>query len=186
MANYNDITDALVRLNAIGDAAEIHGLLAAFLAAGIKVREQAWVNSLQTSHVEQGDVLAKEARDHLVKLYQTTMTGIEDTDLKFELLLPDDEASLEDRVEALAHWCQGFVSGLKLAEIPVENHPDKEVNEALKDLIEIAMIETDAKTAGDNEAEADFVVLKEYVRMAVMMVASLRDQEREAGEQIVH
>ena len=34
------------------------------------------------------------------------------SDVEFELMLPDDDESLEARVEALGTWCQGFVYGL--------------------------------------------------------------------------
>ena len=35
-----------------------------------------------------------------------------DAELAFEPLLPDDDAPLEEQVQALALWCHGFLSGL--------------------------------------------------------------------------
>ena len=32
-------------------------------------------------------------------------------EMEFELLLPDDDAPLEQRATALSQWCQGFLYG---------------------------------------------------------------------------
>ena len=37
---------------------------------------------------------------------------LDDGELKFEPLLPSDDAPLAEQVEALAVWCQGFLSGV--------------------------------------------------------------------------
>lgn len=167
--SFEEVAEALEKLNALGTAAETHGLLCALLSSGAVVRQEAWLNSLVTSHFEAEDKEAKHSQQILVNLYGATEQGFHSDQFELQLLLPRDELDLETRVEALAEWCQGFISGLNLIGVPVENHPEPEVAEALQDLIEISCVNyTDS--GSDDEAEKNYADLVEHTRLAVILV----------------
>ncbi|MDO8954206.1 MAG: UPF0149 family protein [Gammaproteobacteria bacterium] len=182
---FEAVSQALEQLHALGTAAETHGLLCALFSSGAVVHQEAWLNSLITSHFEANDLDAKHNQDILTALYTATEDGFHSEQFELQLLLPGDETDLETRVEALAEWCQGFISGLNLIGIPVENHPDTDVGEALKDLIEISCISYMDEQNGDDEAEKNYTELVEHTRLAVILVyGELRSADtQKAGSQ---
>lgn len=189
LPTYTAIRDALDRLNAIGEAAEIHGLLSAFVTVGVKVREQAWVNSLQTRQVEKGDLMAGESRNFLVQLYQATQTqfSAEEDAPGFALLLPADDENIHVRIDAMRQWCQGFLSGLNLTKVSVENHPEESIKDALNDLTQIAMMEPTDEETGDPDSESDWQSLKTYVAQCVSLIADYyRKLQQEAEQEVKH
>jgi uncharacterized protein len=83
-------------------------------------------------------------------------------------LLPDDDAPLARRAEALAQWCQGFLYGFGSVAGTQRNLP-AQVDEVLKDLTQISRA-----SAGDSEPtdddEEDYVEIVEYVRVGAQLV----------------
>ncbi|MDF2529418.1 MAG: putative conserved exported protein precursor [Gammaproteobacteria bacterium] len=185
LPSFEAVSQALDLLQALGTPAETHGLLCALFSSGAVVRPEAWLSSLITTHFEGSDTKAKDSQHVLEKLYTSTEQGFQSEQFEIQLLLPGDEADLEARVEALSEWCQGFISGLNLIGIPVENHPDPEVSEALQDLIEISCVSYDETSGNDDEAEKNYAELVEHTRLAVVLVyGELRSaQTQKAGSQ---
>ena len=184
LPTFEATTQALEHLQALGTAAETHGLLCALFSSGAVVHQEAWLNSLVTTHFEANDIQARDAQKILAELYKATEKGFHSEQFEMQLLLPKDESELESRVEALAEWCQGFISGLNLIGVPVENHPDPEIAEALQDLIEISCVSY-GDEGEDDEAEKNYAELVEHTRLAVILVyGELRSvQTQKAGSQ---
>ncbi|MDF2939924.1 MAG: putative conserved exported protein precursor [Gammaproteobacteria bacterium] len=185
LPSFEATAQALEQLQALGTPAETHGLLCALFSSGAIVRQEAWINSLITTHFETNDTQAQADQKVLIDLYRATEQGFQSEQFEIQLLLPGDEAELETRVEALAEWCQGFISGLNLIGVPVENHPDPEVAEALQDLIEISCVSYAHDSGEDDEAEKNYTELVEHTRLAVVLVyGELRSaQTQKAGSQ---
>src|SRR3546814_3918507 len=53
-----------------------------------------------------------QARAVFAALREVTVETLQDSDMVFDLLLPDDDAALVPRVRALGAWCEGFLFGL--------------------------------------------------------------------------
>ncbi|MDF2690438.1 MAG: putative conserved exported protein precursor [Gammaproteobacteria bacterium] len=185
LPSFEAAAQALELLQALGTPAETHGLLCALFSSGAIVRQEAWLSSLITTHFESDDSKAKAAQQVLANLYLATEQGFHSEQFEIKLLLPGDEVDLESRVEALAEWCQGFISGLNLIGVPVENHPDPEVAEALQDLMEISCVSYVEEQGEDDEAEKNYAELVEHTRLAVVLVyGELRSAEtQKAGAQ---
>lgn len=103
-----------------------------------------------------------------------TLDALHASDMSFALLLPDDEVRLEERLEALAEWCQGFLAGLvagleRAGGISLDELPE-EVTEIVRDLTAIAQLDTEQEEA---EAEGDFAELVEYVKVGVLLILSI-------------
>ncbi|NND64862.1 MAG: UPF0149 family protein [Gammaproteobacteria bacterium] len=107
-------------------------------------------------------------------------------DFDFQLLLPDDDTALSDRVEALTAWCQSFVTGLGLAGIDGESSLKGECKEIYDDLM--SMTHADASLdESEEEAEAAFAELVEFVRVAAQLFFAQQDPrmiQREEGNNV--
>ncbi len=103
--------------------------------------------------------------------FESTILQLSDEDMRFELWLPEDDESLEDRTVALAQWCSGFLAGIASGgqfEVLSE-----EAGEAIEDLQQIARAElTVPKSQGEDneEDEVAFTEIVEYVRVVTLMM----------------
>lgn len=165
--DHDAVQSALARAGSLSLAAEAHGLLCGLLCADPALPARDWLAVLLT---ELGDIAAVDAegRQLLDALYAATRAGFADEELAFEPLLPDDEAPLAARADALAQWCQGYVYGLarageRLSGLGVE------AREMLDDLREFARAGLDADET-DEADEAAWVELVEYLRVGVLLL----------------
>jgi hypothetical protein len=111
----------------------------------------------------------------LLALFEQTAKLLSEGGFEFDLLLPDDEESLSNRVDALRHWCLGFLLGLGFARSG-DDWPG-ESGELLKDLVEFTQVDSDVE---GEEDETAFFELVEYVRVAVQVVQSDLSSEGDA------
>jgi uncharacterized protein len=114
-----------------------------------------------------------------------SLEALEAADLRFTPLLPDDDADLALRVEALGQWCGSFLAGLAaaLAGRGAGNLDDcpEEVGEIVADLTAISRIDAEALSeeadAGLDGAEADLLELREFVKVGVLLIMSVLRNE---------
>jgi uncharacterized protein len=156
-----DDADAL----ALGaDASELHGSLCGYLCGGGQSSRSDWLSRLAI----EGDAGSTPSADSaLDRLYQASCGQLGDPGLGFELLLPDDDAPLEERTEALLSWCRGFLGGFGLA-AGAEPALGADAAEALEDLSRIA-----ASSVSLEDADADedsLMEISEFVRVAAMLL----------------
>jgi len=105
----------------------------------------------------------------LQELYDSSANQLEDFLFEFQLLLPADSEDLPTRAEALTLWCQGMLTGLKLAQVQIVDREASEMTEAINDLIEIAKMNYEDVVANE-EDEAAYAELVEYVRVAIILI----------------
>jgi hypothetical protein len=122
----------------------------------------------------------------LVRFVEEVREDLGREDLGFTLLLPDDDAPLEDRVTALGLWCGHFLEafGTGLARLPDDDPeyggfalPD-ELQEIVDDLAAIADVEPDAD-ADPEDAESQYMELEEFVKVAVLLIMSVLARGRD-------
>ncbi|WP_395947271.1 UPF0149 family protein [Caedibacter taeniospiralis] len=171
LSDYQQITYALRKINALSEASEAHALLCALFTGGAEVRIQAWMDSLMAEPIEEGDVVAEAALKVLSNMYQATKAQFLAHDMQFDLLLPSDEEKFYVRIDALAMWCQGFLSGLGLMEINYTKG-SAEVQEAITDLIDMSRLQYDGEVTGQEEEEKAYTELVEYTKVAVLLIHS--------------
>lgn len=168
LPDYAAATAALQTLSALGNAAETHGLLCALLSGNAALRQDAWLDSMLTKHLEAGDLNLAKAQKILGQLYDSTKAMFASENFALQLLLPGDEAPFEQRLEALVHWCQGFLSGINRVGLNVKAM-SPEVADAMKDLHKIACLNY-SDEVGDEASETAYTELSEYVRVASMLL----------------
>lgn len=164
----DEIGDALERIESDMGAAECHGIMAGLLCATGRMEKAQWLKRIFPS-VDAGDLLAREAIETLARLYDDTARQLDDAVLDFQLLLPDDDEPLDERIEALAEWCQGFLLGMseggmkELGALPADSA------EVMRDLVEIARAGSYDLGEGE-EDEVAYNELLEYVRTGVLLI----------------
>jgi len=136
--------------------AECHGTLAGALAAGLAPQAAASVAAQAGSGADPSA---------LVPWAESLTRGLADAQGGFRLELPADEASLTQRVDALAAWVRGFLSGVGHAGERVAS-AGGEAQEALEDLAAIAR-GAEVTDEGSEEEEEAFTELVEYLRVVV-------------------
>ena len=167
--HYDDIQDALERLNTTLFASEIHGTLCGLLCIKNGASAQGWLSET-LQDVDQSNLLLKEAIDQLASLVQDTAMQINDPVFDFHLLLPDDDVSLDTRLECLGDWCQGFLAGLSMGGISDLKSLPQDAIEIATDMAEIARAGTSYDVSESEEDESAYQELVEYIRVGVLLI----------------
>jgi uncharacterized protein YgfB (UPF0149 family) len=168
LSDYDELETVLNGVGSDLDAAQAHGLIGGVLCVRAASPEAVWRDEL-LGEPAPGDVLYREADALMRQLASLTREQMHDSNLGFDLLLPDDETPLRERVQALAQWCRGFLSGLGLAGVDRASPMPRDSAEILRDVAEIARAGvSDTLDEGDEQAYAELV---EYLRMGVLLMA---------------
>ncbi len=112
-------------------ASQVHGLISGVLCGNFN-EDSDW---LETVMGEKNHWRTSAFTTGIVSWHQKT---ISDVLMSFQMVLPDDNHDLPERAEALTVWCQGFLTGLKVAGIPIVGREPSDLTEAIEDLVEIA------------------------------------------------
>jgi len=164
LPDWSEILAECQRLHLSVAPSELHGGLSGWLAGGGD-DPTGWVQAVLA---EEG-APRPDGDDPLGRLFETTLTQLDAPDFGFSLLLPDEDASLLERSEALFAWCRGFVGGYGLAagectDLSAEGH------DALADLVRLAA--ENGQLEGDEEDEIALMELEEFVRVTALLLHS--------------
>lgn len=101
-------------------------------------------------------------------IYQQTITQVTAEQGLVDLLLPDDDEPMPERIDALSRWCRSYLAGLGLSGLSGETNLAPDVAEAMRDLAAIALVDPDSEQEDDDEIS--FVELVEFVRVASSLI----------------
>jgi len=180
MQTFPDIPqleDMLFNLDAALGATEAHGALCGMLCAQGATDVSKWMLHVLGEH-DQSSPALQAAGKELLKIYKISVEQMNNNDIDFELMLPDDDDPLEDRVEGLGVWCQGFVYGLAVGGIKENTELPENSKELIKDILEISragyVADDEAELAADEadseEDEVAFMEVCEYVRVGILLI----------------
>lgn len=200
--SFDVIDAALRRAEAPTDAAEAHGSLCGLVCGLGDSGQPAWLAETlpdgqadgQTGGQPSGQTsgqtsaaVAAQTRAVLKALAVHTCAALEEAEMAFQPLLPDDAEPLVQRVDGLAQWCQGFNHGLFVAarigdaEAELGSGNTAEIVSDFADLAQAAVGDEEP----DAEGEAAYAELVEYVRVSVQLVyeelTAVRQRVQSAG-----
>ncbi len=158
---YGHLDETLTRARALMRAAQCHGVLAGVACLNPQVIPD-WELALY-GEWEAGDLLVAECSDFLEALQSRTIEQLADPEFPFSPLLPADEQPLDQRLAALAQWCEGLLFGLGIAGLPNETELPPAAGEFLRDVTEISRVDTQESEA-DGHADFQYLELIEYLR----------------------
>ena len=134
---FDELADRLVELGGGSHPSELHGLLCGLLAGGERPGVEAWQR--QVAGMLGDEPLDEVSLQHFAVMYERARLQLEQGDFGIQVLLPDDEESMEQRTEALGLWCHGFLSGF--GESAANKQLSDDLNDILHDFSEIAQIQ---------------------------------------------
>ncbi|MEG0482388.1 MAG: UPF0149 family protein [Acinetobacter sp.] len=157
ISGWSDWNQNFDEIEEISSPSELHGLVTGIVCVTEAPTRDEWLQILSTLDVPKIDdaaiaLLAEEAED--------IAHALSEDDLDYLPMLPDDEHTLSERVQALADWCEGVVLGFGLASGRIRSD-EQELIESLQDVASVEFDESD----DDEEGEASYLELYEFVRL---------------------
>ena len=167
--NYKTIETALVQIDAEFNAGTAHGVLCGLYCAE-NTSDADYCCTRLFPKLNINDLLQKSAKQLLMNLFADMVRQLNDPDCEFELLLPDDDITVEARVMALGDWCQGFLLGLSMGGVKDLDSLPENSAEITADLVQIARAGSSYYLENSEEDETALQDLIEYVRVGVLLV----------------
>lgn len=166
MLDYFDLDEILSEVEAEVCAAGCHGFLCGQICVYGYPADELWQEYIdaQTKNDDLVDICYSEIKVLLADIIES----MQSYDMDFQLLLPEGNSPLPERVEALAEWCHGFLNGYGVAAGEQELAMTEECREILEDFTRICRVGIDENTSEEDE-QALFELI-EYVRMGTMLI----------------
>src|SRR5262245_63543566 len=112
LPNYRELDQALSKTTLKLHPSQVHGLVCGILCG--KPKSNAAWEELVT-----GGKGSPKTHEVLQELFDASTRQLEEFLFEFQLVLPSDSEDLPIRAEALTLWCQGYLTGLKVAQIQI-------------------------------------------------------------------
>lgn len=185
--SYQDWRDFLLKVGAVCEPAELHGMVVGCICTQGPAGRDMWVSQAMGFM----DLLEGEGGGELdvamENFFDINLSHLTGENYQLQLLLPDDALPLSDRVDALAKWSQGFLHGIALGGGEgVGEKLDDESKDALRDIAQIAQASPQVDS-DSNANEVRYAELVEYVRLAVFhLFSQLTDQLSTSSKSTFH
>jgi yecA family protein len=169
--DFDLMADVFVSEGITASPAELHGQLCGYLAAGVSLREEDWLQmALEFADIEKWQEAASKAA--IIELYQATLSLFQNGEYALVPCIADEDAEISLRGTTLAQWAHGFLAGYGLAGRKQETISD-DARQVLQDFANISGLRADMEQMEDNnENDADLTELIEYARLSAMMLFS--------------
>ncbi len=164
MVSFEQVEAALRQADM--QAAEAHGALIGMLCAQGQVELETWWAQVFELDDASSSVVVPEVVNGM---YAEAVDSLREGDGTFDLLLPDDDAALDARADALHEWCHGFLYGYGVAGGRDEAALSEEAAEVLRDIAQFAQAAFDLGEDAE-EDELSYSELVEYLRVGVMLM----------------
>lgn len=180
--SFDDLAALFAKLGSQLSPAYLHGSLVGVLAGGKRMSADDWLDWSLDLIAPQEEV-DQTLETILQGLYLKSLTELEDEGFPFQLLLPTEDAPLEDRLMALSDWAGSFLGAFGATGVVSEtSEMPATLQEILEDLSDIAQV--DATGAEDvSGAEDDYVAVAEHVRVSVLTVFLEYNEPPEPADQ---
>ncbi|MCC7219634.1 MAG: UPF0149 family protein [Candidatus Contendobacter sp.] len=167
MSAHQPLFERLTPLLGPFHPAELHGLLCGLLCGEGELALDRWLQ-LACEALADGVELAPPVQNLLAKLLDYGVAQLSDPDGSITPLLPDDDAPLPQRVDALGDWCQGLLYGLGISHVEQHDLLSEEGREFLRDVADIAHVGLDQATSETDETA--YVEVVEYLRVGLLII----------------
>ena len=176
MIDHRELSRLLAGAGAEAPASACHGFLCGQICASEFPDEELWMEFLDVQRRD--DATAEHVYEGVRSLAADIESQFQQEDFGFQLLLPDDDQGLAERVDALGEWCNGFLQGFTLGAEQLDAAMTEDCREVLDDLAVIANVSVEQPGDGD---EGELVEVVEYVRVGVMTLFEAARHGRGTG-----
>ena len=165
------------------DPSDLHGSLTGYLCAGGKADARGWLAALQVQ-TDDAETAAAMSSAPLQQLFRECSAWLDDPDLRFEPLLPDGDAPVEARADALVEWCRGFLGGIGLAGATDRVALSPDCAEILNDFGTIAASNFEYSDSEEDESALAEVI--EFIRVGVLLLHTELATTRAPAKSTLH
>ncbi|MBV5308053.1 UPF0149 family protein [Chromatium okenii] len=146
---------------------EAQGMLCGLMCGGATDPLATWLTQLLPAN-DAVEIPFAHYHAALHPLVQTLGAALADTELRFELGLPDDDHPLPERAVALYDWVRGFLFAIGVLGVAERDLPEQ-MREILHDFTELTRIDLDALDDDEDNEQALADVI-EFVRVAALLI----------------
>lgn len=176
---YAELESLLQDADATACAAECHGIVCGLVCAGAQPGEVAWIDEVLPADERSGQA-ARLCEHSLTALAQAEWERFAAEDYTFELLLPEDDAPLGERLVALSEWCAGFLFGFGAAAAGRGAELGEPACEFIGDMAKFTQVDTGAED-GDEENESAYAEIVEYIKAGALLVRDASCEQAARG-----
>ncbi len=166
MIPYQPFADHLKSIGVLASPAELHAQASAMLCVNRTSSFDYWLGQMVTEYCIENPQ-DPNFKTVMSAVFDYAKEQLSQDDYTYQLLLPQDEVSLTERVAILAEWVATFISAVGVQGMSDEGL-SVDCKEFIRDLAQIARIENDAMDVSGEEL--DFIEITEYIRTGVMMM----------------
>lgn len=165
-------------------ASEVHGLICGSICNHLKTGLTPDLLTLLEPQAKSNEPHFKEVESMLYELYRQTSEQLFESKEGFDLVLPEEDHALDQRVDGLATWCKGFLLGLLYNDrFSIDQLPEHGA-EIARDMFEIseaaAGVEDDAGNSNEQQEEWALAELHEYIKVGAQLIFEFIYSERSA------
>ncbi len=164
MPSYDAVGQLLSQQGVGLTPAEMHGLISGMLCGGSA--DSSW-QALLHDLTNEGLAFSKNLSDALQQMHAVASDALDDDGFLFQLFLPNEDAGIFARADALAGWVNHFLLGLGVMQ-PKLDAVTGDAGEAIDDLRNIAQLGYD-EDEDQEELEMSLEEVAEYVRVAALL-----------------
>jgi uncharacterized protein len=168
IAPLHEVADNFLDYDIAFSPAELHGLLTSHLCLNANISIDQWLSCAW--HLLDIKNPPNYIVDVISNWYEFTKHQLHSTELIFYPYVLDDDDDVEEKILALAQWCQGYVVGIASYGQELKLTISKEIKEIILDLTKISQVDTKDNTLNIEEKENSYMEIIEYVRMAVICI----------------
>lgn len=159
--HYQVINSIAAKIDPELSAAEIHGIASGMVCVNNRTEFKSWMKEIAQDYA----ALDPNDKAALEELFIQTSAVLNNQEFDFDLLLPDDNCPLPERLEALRQWCRGYLFGIGTGAF--NSVWPEDMREVIKDISELTKLDSDAE---GEDAESDFMEIAEYVKTGVVFI----------------
>jgi len=146
---------------------EAQGALCGMLCLSSQLNVNAWMDFILDQSQSNIQASYRSSLDaDLDETQEITELGFNPESGGMTLLLPPDDAPLQERLEALSTWCEGFLYGIGISGLSDSKNLPESAEEFMTDIREIGRLDTESE---DEDAEHYYMELVEYIRVGVLV-----------------
>lgn len=165
---YGELDIALTLAEVPATPAEAHGVICGVICGTpLGGDNTAWLPVLLANSTGADDENARDLTTLLTVLHTQSLNQLLEGNMRFHPLLPDDSESLGRRLEAVADWCSGFLTGLVAAGAGEISRLPADAAEVARDFMRISEVSLDEEPGEDGEQ--DLMQVEEYIRAGVQI-----------------
>ncbi|MEE4244385.1 MAG: UPF0149 family protein [Kangiellaceae bacterium] len=163
---YDEVETILAENDCDTQASEFEGMICGLFAGGMNNDQKSW-KSPAMAHLNEGKLFPSHDMDTSDGYVTAIGKQLENDIFELVLSLPDDQATIAERLTGACQWSEGFLLGYGMA-VGDQTFDSEDLNEAVADLLEVSQVELEVEDSEEMEQALDIVI--EHIRVTSQVI----------------